>query len=110
MFSNNEDDNDEDNENEKRAHKQVDELESCLSKSVARFETNAAEFCHRGGIFQMGSFIRIYADLMRCLNAQLRDDLHSADENPRIAPRLDQLFSRWDEFLDRVDQTHVTTF
>lgn len=88
--------------------KHIFELEKCLESSMKNYENDSFQFCQKE-IFKMGSFIRIYSDLMKTIGAQIKEDVlseleiieHNTDKN--FSQRLECLFKRWNEFLEFVE-------
>lgn len=89
----------EEEERNDEVEKKFSELETCLAKSVSSFQDDPGGFRDKG-IFQMGAFIRIFADIMKMLDVPVKEDVLSED---KLGQRLGRLFSDWDRFLERVD-------
>ena len=92
---------------DEKVEKNLEELEECLRKSAASYENDPKQF-YQKGIFQMGAFIRLYADLMRTLGVKLRDDVLN-ECNEANSNRLEKLFYDWDHFLDHIESHQVNT-
>lgn len=87
-------------EKDESIEKHFAELERCLATSKTSFENDPVHFRERG-IFQMAGFIRTFADLMKSLDARLRDDVFAAHE--LVSTRVKRFMADWDQFLELVE-------